>query len=62
MKDLWSALSLVGVLEGLLLFAGPAAWKRAAAQLHALPDRHLRAVGGAMLVVGLLSLYFVRNT
>ena len=34
MNDLWSALCLVAVLEGLFLFAAPAAWKRAAEQLH----------------------------
>lgn len=60
MKDLWSALALVAVLEGLFLFAGPAAWKRAAERLHGLPDRHLRAIGGMVLVVGLLSLYLIR--
>ena len=61
MKDLWAALCLVAVLEGLFLFAGPGAWKRAAEQLHGLPDRHLRAVGGIVLIVGLLSLHFVRG-
>jgi uncharacterized protein YjeT (DUF2065 family) len=61
MKDLWVALSLVAVLEGLFLFAGPGAWRRAAEQLHALPDRHLRAVGGVVVMVGLLSLYLVRG-
>jgi len=62
MQDLWSALCLVAVLEGLFLFATPGAWKRAAEQLHALPDRHVRLVGGAVLGLGLLALYFVRNT
>ena len=61
MKDLWSALSLVAVLEGLFLFAGPGVWRRAAEQLHALSDRHLRAVGGMVVIVGLLSLYLVRG-
>ena len=61
MKDLWVALSLVAVLEGLFLFVGPGAWKRAAEQLHALPDRRLRAIGGVVLIAGLLSLYLVRG-
>lgn len=61
MRDLWAALCLVAVLEGLFLFAGPGAWKRAAEQLQALPDRHLRAVGGVVLILGLLTLYFVRG-
>lgn len=61
MNDLWAALCLVAVLEGLLLFAAPGGWKRAAEQLHALPDRHLRAVGGVVVILGLLSLHFVRG-
>ena len=60
--ELIRALCLVAVLEGLFLFAGPGAWKRAAEQLHALPDRHLRAVGGVVVMVGLLSLYLVRGS
>lgn len=61
MSDLWAALCLVAVLEGLFLFAAPGGWKRAAEQLHALPDRHLRAVGGFVVILGLLSLHFVRG-
>ena len=61
MNDLWSALCLVAVLEGLFLFAAPAAWKRAAEQLHALPDRRVRAIGGFVVIAGLLALYFVRG-
>lgn len=61
MNDLWSALCLVAVLEGLFLFAAPAAWKRAAEQLHALPDRRVRAIGGLVVIAGLLALYFVRG-
>ena len=61
MKDLGAALCLVAVIEGLFLFAGPGAWKRAAEQLHSLSDRHLRTVGGVVLIVGLVSLHLVRG-
>ncbi len=61
MHDLWSALCLVAVLEGLFLFAAPGGWKRAAVQLQAMPDRHVRVLGGLVLVLGLVSLYFVRG-
>ena len=60
MADLWAALALVLVIEGLLLFAVPAAWKQAIAQLLAQPDRHLRAIGGAMVIVGILWIYWLR--
>jgi len=62
MDDLWSALCLVAVFEGLLLFAMPNAWRRAAEQLHAMPNRRLRAVGGLVVAIGLLSLALVRHT
>ena len=61
MADLWAALCLVAVLEGLFLFAAPGGWKRAAEQLQAMPDKQLRVVGGVVLALGLLSLYFVRG-
>jgi uncharacterized protein YjeT (DUF2065 family) len=61
MRDLLSALCLVGVLEGLFLFAAPGAWKRAAEKLHSMPDRSLRAAGGIVVIIGLVALYFVRG-
>ena len=61
MSELWAALCLVAVIEGLFLFAAPGAWKRAAEQLQALPDEHVRRVGGVVLALGLLSLYLVRG-
>jgi len=61
MNELWSALCLVVVFEGLLLFAAPGAWKRTAELLHAMPNSRLRAVGGVVVVVGLLALYAIRG-
>jgi len=60
MADLWSALCLVAVLEGLFLFAAPDGWKRAAEKLHAMPNRQLRIIGGGVVLLGLLALYLVR--
>lgn len=59
--ELLSALCLVAVLEGLLLFVTPRGWKRAAEQLHALPDRRLRALGAIVLALGVGSLWLVRQ-
>ncbi|MBN8214156.1 MAG: DUF2065 family protein [Xanthomonadales bacterium] len=61
MKDLWAALALVAVLEGLLLFAFPSLWKRTAEQLLAMPARQLRLMGGLILAVGLVALTLVRR-
>jgi uncharacterized protein YjeT (DUF2065 family) len=59
--DLWAALALILVIERLLLFAVPAAWKQAIARLLTLPDRHLRAIGGAMVIAGMLWIYVLRG-
>jgi uncharacterized protein YjeT (DUF2065 family) len=61
MSDLWAALCLVAVLEGLVLFAAPGAWKRAMAQMLATPDRQLRLVGALVLGAGLAALWVVRQ-
>lgn len=61
MVELLSALCLVAVLEGLLLFVAPGAWKRAAAQLYALGDRQLRVFGAVVLGLGVAALWLVRQ-
>lgn len=60
MSDLWAALCLVMVIEGLFLFAAPRGWKRMAAQMLELPDGTLRNFGIAMVAIGLVCLYVVR--
>ncbi len=61
MSDLVSALCLVAVIEGLFLFATPRGWKQAVARLHALPDRHLRLLGGLVTAAGVLALWWARG-
>ncbi len=61
MTELIAALCLVAVLEGLMLFVAPRAWKRAALQLLHLPDRHLRAFGGVVLALGLAMLWWTKH-
>jgi hypothetical protein len=58
--DLLAALCLVVLIEGLLLFAAPNAWKRTVADLLQQPAGRLRAIGGGMVIIGLVALYFVR--
>ena len=59
--DLLAALCLVVLIEGLLLFAAPQAWKRAVAELITQPDSTLRAIGGGMVIIGLIALYLARQ-
>lgn len=60
-NDLWAALALVAVLEGLALFAFPNVWRRAAEQLLAMPPQQLRLIGGLVLIAGLVGLYLARH-
>ncbi len=57
--ELAAALCLVLVLEGLLLFAVPGAWKRMAEQLQRVDERTLRMLGAGMIAVGLVALNLV---
>lgn len=61
MKDLFAAICLVAVLEGLLLFVAPFAWKRMAERLLDLPSPALRSFGGLVLLAGLSLLWWARH-
>lgn len=54
---LWGALALVLVIEGLLPFISPTAWRRAFTQLLQLRDGQLRFFGLCSIVMGLLLLW-----
>lgn len=61
MPDLWAALCLVAVLEGLVLFAFPEAFKRMAEQMQSMEPRQLRMAGAIVLAAGVAALYVVRR-
>jgi uncharacterized protein YjeT (DUF2065 family) len=58
-RELAAALCLVLVFEGLFLFASPGMWKRMAEQMQQIDQRTLRAIGGVMIVAGLIMLKIV---
>ncbi|MDZ7748946.1 MAG: DUF2065 domain-containing protein [Halofilum sp. (in: g-proteobacteria)] len=58
--DLWSALALVLVIEGLMPFLMPAAFRRTMASVAQFPDGQLRTVGLVSMLVGIALLYLVR--
>jgi len=60
-EDLFSAMALVLVIEGLLPFAAPGSLKKTLAGMLALEDRALRLMGLASMLLGLVILYFVRG-
>jgi uncharacterized protein len=58
--DLFAAVALYLVLEGILPFLNPQAMKRVLAMMATLSDRQLRLWGLASMAAGVLLLYLVR--
>jgi uncharacterized protein YjeT (DUF2065 family) len=59
--DLLAGFAFYLILEGLLPFASPTAWRRGLAAMASLDDGQLRVFGLAVVVVGLVLLYLVRS-
>lgn len=59
-SDLFAALAIVSVLEGMLPFLNPAAMRRLMRRLVEMEDRELRLGGLFSMLVGLAVLYVVR--
>lgn len=59
--DLLSAAALLLVLEGVLPFVAPGAWRRTITQLSTLNDGQLRLGGAISMSLGLAALYAVRH-
>lgn len=55
-SELVSALCLVAVIEGLILFAFPGHWKQAMERMREIEEGRLRTAGGIMIVFGLVAL------
>jgi uncharacterized protein YjeT (DUF2065 family) len=59
--DLFAGFAFYLILEGLLPFASPQAWRRGLAAMAALNDNQLRIFGLIIVFAGLVLLFFVRN-
>ena len=55
--ELWSALALVLILEGVLPFVAPNLWRATFLRLTRLTDGQLRFVGLFAILVGMLALF-----
>lgn len=60
-QDLWAALALVLILEGLIPFFSPRGYKNMVQQMATMPDNMLRNLGLGLMGVGLVALYLVRG-
>lgn len=59
-SDLGAALALVLIVEGLMPFLSPGAFRRTMSQVTQMPDRQLRTIGFVSMLAGLGVLYLVR--
>ena len=59
--DLWAALALVLVLEGLIPFVSPRGYRNMVQQMASMSEQMLRNTGLALIIAGLLFLYLVRG-
>ena len=59
-NSLWAALALVLVIEGLLPFLNPAAWRRVFEQALSLSDGQLRFMGLACILIGMVFFWMLQ--
>lgn len=62
MQDLWVALALVLVIEGLLPFASPKSWRGAVLTMAQQSDKSLRTIGFFSMMIGLAVLTLVKSS
>ena len=58
--EVFTALALVLVIEGLLPFISPHGYRKAVIQLAQLPLKNIRLVGLVSMLIGILILYGIR--
>lgn len=57
--DLFNAIALLLIIEGLLPFLSPSSMKKTYKKLYEIPDKDLRIAGVIGMIGGLLLLYLV---
>lgn len=61
MDTLWAALALVLVVEGLMPFVAPRAWRDTFRRLIEMSDGQIRFIGLASIVLGLAAFLVLRH-
>jgi uncharacterized protein YjeT (DUF2065 family) len=60
-QDLWAALALMLILEGMFPFLNPTGLRRMLQMMADLSDSQLRYAGMTSMLLGVMLLYFVRH-
>ena len=61
MQDLFAAIAIAIIIEGILPFANPKAWKKMVMSVSLMPERQLRIAGLFLMLLGLVLLQVVRG-
>jgi len=59
--DLFAALAIVCIIEGIMPFINPSAMKRLLARMASMEEREMRIAGLVSMLAGLAILYVVRS-
>jgi uncharacterized protein len=59
--DLFAALAIVCIIEGIMPFINPSAMKRLLARMASMEEREMRVAGLVSMLAGLAVLYVVRS-
>jgi len=60
-QDFFAAMSLVLVIEGMLPFIKPEAWRKTMGRIADQPDKALRIMGLMSMLMGVVLLYGVKS-
>ena len=60
-QDLFAALALVLVIEGMLPFLKPEAWRKTMGRIAHQPNNALRLMGFMSMLMGVILLYIIRQ-
>lgn len=60
-QDLWAAVALVFVIEGLMPFLNPTGLRKTLHTISDMDDKILRVLGFSSMLLGVMLLYLVRN-
>jgi len=61
MLDFLSAIGLIFILEGLLLFASPKRLKKILQIITIYPENKIRMIGGVSVLIGIVLLWIIRK-
>ncbi len=59
--DLWAAIALMLIIEGIMPFINPGAFRQMIKTVSEMEDKNVRVLGAVWMGLGLITLYWVRG-